>query len=242
MKLCIVQTEAICGDIARNIEKHQSLVSLAASCESDMVLFPELSLTGYEPTLANELAIDAADERLDVFQAISDKKQLVIGVGVPTRVDDGLCISMILFRPNQSRHVYSKKYLHADEKPFFISGRNFPVLELGELSVALAICYEVFVPAHAQAAYEANGQIYVASVAKAEGGMKRAAVRAPEIAKATGMSVMIANCLGLSDDFVGAGRSAVWGADGRLLAQLDAEVEGLLMYDTETQEVVEKLV
>ncbi len=61
MKICVAQTRPIIGDIQRNIERHKNFIALAGSYGADTVIFPELSLTGYEPTLAEALATQPAD-------------------------------------------------------------------------------------------------------------------------------------------------------------------------------------
>jgi predicted amidohydrolase len=131
MKICIAQTRPVAGDIKTNIDQHKKLIDAAVSYSADIIIFPELSLTGYEPGLAKALATDKEDSRLDDFQQISNENKIIICVGVPTKNNKGICISMIIFQPGRERLVYSKKYLHADEEPFFISGENFPVLKTG---------------------------------------------------------------------------------------------------------------
>jgi predicted amidohydrolase len=49
------------GDIQRNIEHHKNFIALAGSYGVDTVIFPELSLTGYEPALAKALATHTDD-------------------------------------------------------------------------------------------------------------------------------------------------------------------------------------
>jgi predicted amidohydrolase len=50
------------------------------------------------------------------------------------------------------------------------------------------------------------------------------------------MHVIMANCVGPSDNFVSVGQSAVWDDGGRLLAQMDADSEGIIILDTITGE------
>lgn len=85
MKICASQTRPVKGDIESNIINHKKVINVAVSCKADIIIFPELSLTGYEPELSKELAIDEDDRRLEVFQTISDTKQIIIGVGIPTK-------------------------------------------------------------------------------------------------------------------------------------------------------------
>ena len=108
MKVCVAQTRPITGDIQRNIVVHSRLVDLAVSNRAEIVVFPELSITGYEPTLANDLATNQNDHRFDIFQIISDTQHVTIGIGVPTKNDSGVCISLMLFQPFKARQLYPK--------------------------------------------------------------------------------------------------------------------------------------
>lgn len=237
MKIAIVQMESVKGNLQQNITHHQKLIEVAVAHGATAVIFPELSLTGYEPTLAQTLATDPDDPRFDLFQDMSDAQQVMIGVGMPTCSSAGICISMIIFRPRQPRETYSKKYLHLDEEPFFVSGRNFPVLNLNRSNLGLAICYELSVPEHAEAAFDNGAEIYIASVAKSMRGVQHASGRLGEIARTYGVPVLMSNNVGPSDDFVGAGQSAVWNPAGKQVAQLGETEEGLIIYDTESGEI-----
>src|SRR6218665_3393965 len=112
MKICVAQTRSIKGNVLKNIENHLKFIELAIAFRADLIIFPELSLTGYEPELAVQLASDADDARLQVFQEISDKNQVTIGVGMPIKSPAGIRIGMIIFQPEQDRLVYAKQYLH----------------------------------------------------------------------------------------------------------------------------------
>ncbi|GAB3258229.1 carbon-nitrogen hydrolase family protein [Larkinella harenae] len=238
MKLCVAQTRPVRGAVSENIEKHQRFIKRAVSLQADVIIFPELSITGYEPTLANELATTPDDERFAVFQQLSDAHNLTIGIGVPTRNEAGICITMVLFTANQPSQLYSKKYLHADEKPFFISGQNASVLLRNQPTVALAICYELSVPEHALNAHQLGASIYLVSVAKTASGVEKAAQTLANIASNYSMTVLMANSVGPSDDFVSGGKSAIWSTQGALLGELNGTKEGLLLLDTETQQVI----
>lgn len=238
MKLCVAQSRAVKGDIGSNIENHQKLIELAVSNGADTIIFPELSITGYEPTLAKQLAIALHDERLDIFQAISDERQITIGVGIPLKTAAGITISMVLFQPHSPRQVYTKKYLHADEDPYFVSGES-TVSVLGEDGdVALAICYELSVPQHVEDAYKCGAQFYLASAVKSTGGIEKAMARLSEIGREYDMTVLLSNAVGESDGFECAGHSAVWDNTGAIVGQLDATSEGLLILDTDNRTTV----
>lgn len=240
MKICVVQTKPITGDIKANITNHKQLVGLAVANGAEAIFFPELSLTGYEPTLVKELAIDQNDSRLDDFQVISDAKQITIGVGIPTKNSSGICISMIIFQPFKVRKTYSKQYLHPDEYPFFVCGKNNTNLVVNNTNMALAICYELSVPEHSENAFIGGAKIYVASVAKFIKDIDKAQIRLAEIAQRYSMTVLMANSIGQADGNECAGKTSIWNNKGIVVGQLNENAEGVLLIDTDTQEIVEK--
>jgi predicted amidohydrolase len=242
MKLCVAQSRPTAGDIEQNIQHHKRLIDLAVTHEADVVIFPELSITGYEPALAKQLATTADDCRFDIFQTIANAKQIIIGIGVPIKNKGGICISMVLFHPNAARQIYSKKYIHADEKPFFISGHNSSVLIAGQPEIALAICYELAIAAHSEYAAKSGASIYLASVVKTPKQLEGATARLAAIARQYSMTVLMANCVGQCDGAPCGGNSSVWNSQGVLLGQLDTTSEGILMLDTDTKELTRETV
>ena len=168
MKIGVTQTRPIKGDICANIKKHIELAELACSLNANVLFFPELSLTCYEPCLAKELAIFLDDVRLDVFQKISNNNNITIGLGAPTKSDTGIHISMIIFQPHQRRKIYSKQQLHADEFPYFKAGNNQVILIVENQKIAPAICYESLQENHSVHSKKLGAEIYISSVAKSQ--------------------------------------------------------------------------
>lgn len=234
MKLCAAQIRPTAGDIAANVSLHRKAIERALAFGAELIVFPELSLTGYEPTLAAELAMTAEDSRLDQFQSLAEAGGVTIGVGLPLQAESGVEIGQIWFQPRAPRQTYSKMLLHADELPYFRSGTRQILLWQSGHVLAPAICYESLQPAHAEGAAAAGADIYLASVAKSVGGVERAVVHYPAVARRHGMTVLMANAVGPCDNFVAAGRSAIWSPRGELVAQLDAEAQGVLVFDAKT--------
>ena len=171
-----------------------------------LIIFSELSLTGYEPSLAKELSTRADDQRFDVFQKISNTCKVSIGVGVPTDNGNHVSISMILFQPNKPPLVYSKKYLHPDEDEFFVPGANFPSLRINDTSIGIAICYELSIPEHFSAARESGAEIYIASVAKFAKGVENAVKTLSDIAIKHSIPVLMVNAVGIADNGICTGK------------------------------------
>ena len=86
MKISAIQFQSATGNIASNLARHLEFIKVAVAQGADLVFFPELSLIGYEPKLAQSLATETTDSRLDVFQQCSDGHNIIIGVGLPISV------------------------------------------------------------------------------------------------------------------------------------------------------------
>ncbi len=242
MKICVAQTRPVKGDLQSNIDNHKKLIDLAVFYGADTIIFPELSLTGYEPELSKELATNQDDTRFDDFQKISDTRQITIGVGVPTKNITGICISMVLFQPHKAKQTYSKKYLHPDEEEFFISGQNSTGLPGNKTNIALAICYELSVPEHSENAFKSGAEIYIASVAKSVNAVDKAIKRLSDIGNKYSMTVLMSNCVGQSGGYECAGKTSIWNNKGLLAGQLNNTNEGIIIIDSDTQELIEKTI
>jgi predicted amidohydrolase len=242
MKVSVAQTRSIKGDISANIEKQKEMIDLAVSYKTDAIFFPELSVTSYEPELAKELATNQDNPIFDDFQEMSNKNKITIGLGMPTKTNSGIQISMIIFQPDRPRQTYSKQQLHADELAYFINGDKQIILIVDNKKIAPAICYESLQPGHSANANKLGADIYLASVAKSQNGISKAMVHYPTIATKYSMPVLMANCIGHCDNFESAGKSAIWTKQGNLIAQLDDKNEGILIFDTETEEVIKQTI
>ncbi|MGR2738038.1 carbon-nitrogen hydrolase family protein [Billgrantia sp. Q4P2] len=234
MKLCAVQYASITGNIEGNVERHVEFVELAASQDAELIFFPELSLTGYEPALAKGLATHEEDPRLDVFQRLSDAHGIVIGVGLPLVTSQKPQIGMVVFQPHAGRHAYAKQRLHDDELPYFSPGERPMLIETREHRLALAICHESLQPDHVATAASLGADVYLASVAKLAQGIDEAYAYYATFAREHAMTILMANCVGPCDGEAGGGRSASWIDRGKRVASLDGTQEGILMLDTAT--------
>lgn len=101
-----------------------------------------------------------------------------------------------------------------------------------------AICYESMFLAHAAVARERGADLYLVSVAKTAKGIREGYAHYPEVARELGMPVLMANCVGPADTFIGAGGSAAWDSQGHLLASLDDHSEGLIVLDTRSASAI----
>lgn len=240
MKIAAAQIKPVKGDILKNIENHKIAIEAAINKNVDLIIFPELSITGYEPELAEQLSIDYKDPVLDIFQKMADDNAISITVGMPTKSDDQLFISSVIFEPGKKRKVYSKRNLFPTETAVFSKGEPFCQLEIIQNKISLAICYDLSDPMHSQEAYDAGSNIYTASVLNSVNGIDDDLVKLSNIAEKYHMNVLMANFVGESGGYECAGKSSVWSTTGSLLGQLNDKDEGILILDTD-HERIEKI-
>lgn len=238
MKICVAQTRPVKGDIEANLHCHEKFIQMAVSVGTDLIVFPELSITGYEPELVKDLATSQDDVRFDMFQRIADADRITIGIGAPMLADSGIRISQVYFQPGKPREMYSKIFLHSSEEEYFIRGDRYITLRIGDANIAPAICYELSVVEHAERAATSGADIYAVSVV--EDNIEKAIKRLTSIAAEHSMTVMMANAIGKSGVYECPGKSSIWSNKGRLVGQLDDSHEGILVFDTDTGEITKR--
>ena len=238
MRVCAAQFKPKSGDVDYNLAQHQRLAELAVRERVDVLFFSELSLTGYEPTLAQSLAIDPNDPCFKPLQTLSRAHKLTIGIGLPTDASSGVRISLLWLHSDRTRELYSKQILHADEQPFFVSGDHNLMIDAGQHKLASAICYESLHSDHAQSASALGADFYLASVAKDGGGLTKAQQHYPKIAKRYRMWVLMANAYGPCDNFIASGCSQIWNQDGEAIGGLGPAEDAIIGVDTASNRVI----
>jgi len=240
MKIALLQVESTDGDIDANIARHLAALELLGETGMELAVFPELSLSNYEPRIAAAAAIDASDARLAPLDALARDLDLRICVGAPLRNGDQPSIAAILVSPTEPRRVIYKAYLHADEVPIFAAGSERAcVLQLLQ-RVALAICFDISVDAHIEQAAADGMDVYLASVAKTAGGIAAARELLRTRARDFGVPVLVVNSVGSCEGRPAGGNSMIIGSDGEVVAALDDREQAILIYDS-TLERADKL-
>ena len=220
LTLAAAQTCSIAGDVHANIQRHLAVMQAAAEHGVQWLVFPELSLTGYEPALAAGLAIAPDDALLAPLRAMAQQLRLTAVVGMPIRLapEPGVLIGALVLGADGSLAVYTKQHLHPGEAPAFVAGQGGTVLECAGERIALAVCADFSAASHPRQAAEAGATVYAAGVLISTDGYAADAALLQGYAAEHGLLVLMANHGGPSGGWACAGRSAIWAADGRLLA------------------------
>lgn len=171
MLLASAQTQPLRFDIEKNLHQHYTFVNKAASLGADLIVFPELSITGYEREKAMELSFTENDPRLETLRKLCNDHQITIIAGAPVQINKSIYIGSFLFIPDSPVLIYTKQYLHTGEEDYYQSSFNFnPLFKLHEENVALAICADIDHPMHVENACKAGATLYIPSIFFSPGG------------------------------------------------------------------------
>jgi predicted amidohydrolase len=239
-RFAAAQTVPVAGDIDANLRQHLQLAKAAAAEGVTLLVFPELSLTGYELALGPTLAFDAGDARLRPLVAAAKTHAMTLVVGAPLRSPSGLHIAAFVVEPTGSMQVYTKHHLGAfrpedhpegavpqAEDAFFSPGALNPIIAWRGRSLAVSICADSAYPSHAQAAAERGATIYLSCQFAIAAHMPFKMARLKDAARRHGLTVICSNYGGPTGGLAAAGGSCIRSADGETVARLPAEGCGL---------------
>lgn len=224
------QSASIPGDISRNITRHVRVAAMAAEHGAQLLVFPELSLIGYELSLsrANVIRPDAAE--LGPLRQAAMKARMTISAGGPWLNAEGqLHITAFVFRPDGSISIHTKQHVHQSEQHVFTSGPGGPTLRVADSSVALAICADASQPSHAANAAARGANVYAVGAMITEDAYARKTTLLKNYALEHHMAVLLANYSGVTGGEESAGKSAIWSEDGQPVAASAGTDEALVM-------------
>jgi predicted amidohydrolase len=126
IRVALAQIAPVLGQFETNLERHHELLDVARADGADLVVFPELGLTGYQlQDLAAEIAVRIDDPRLADLAAATEGLSAVVSL-VEESADHRLFIAAVLLEDGQIRHVHRKLFLPTyglfDERRFFAAG------------------------------------------------------------------------------------------------------------------------
>src|SRR6478735_5361204 len=122
-KIAAAQINTVAGNVNENLKRHISAIDLAVKHGVSAILFPELSLIGYEPQLATDLAMNTSDTRLEPMRQRAKDNQIEISVGASLVMPNGKPgLGAIIISADGSIHTYNKMHLGGSEPQFFQPG------------------------------------------------------------------------------------------------------------------------
>ena len=238
--IAAAQTVPVRGDVAANVERHLQLVRVAAQEQAEVLVFPELSLTGYEMDLAAGLAFSPTDPRLAPLVEAASSHSMTLVAGAPVRLESRLHIAAFIISPDRTVGLYTKHRLGAftadascdgvvppAEATVFQPGTLNPLVRLAGNTAAVAVCADIGQASHPRQAAERGARTYLASMFVIPSEFEQESARLETYAVQHSMTVAFANYGGPSGGLRSAGRSAIWSGTGELLVRLEAVGAGV---------------
>ncbi|WP_262692265.1 carbon-nitrogen hydrolase family protein [Kordiimonas aestuarii] len=223
------------GDIHANLDKHVRMTEAAAREGVDFLVFPELSVTGYEMDLAEELQTTPDGSLFMPLHLLAAQHDMRVMVGMPLRAPSGKPYLGSLILGGAAPVAYHKVHVHKSEEPYFQPDDKVGMAEHKGAKLGLAICADLNHPSHAARAADCGADIYAASALISVEGYDREAKMLEGYARAHDMAVMLANYATQSGDYIPPGGSAIWAPGGRQVAIMN-DTEVALVMATKTAE------
>jgi predicted amidohydrolase len=220
LTIAVAQPECTPYDVPANVTSHAQLVRAA---KARLMVFPELSLTGYH---YDAPVVDADDPALGELIAACTERGTLALVGAPVRSENGggASIGLLAVSADGARIAYRKRFLGGLEPEHFIAGTEPAVLEVDGWRIGLAVCKDTGIPEHDAHLAELGIDIYAAAVLEHAEDEAVTVRRAERIAKAHDVWVAVASFAGSTGEGYAhaAGLSGVWDGNGTLVGRAEA--------------------
>jgi NAD+ synthase (glutamine-hydrolysing) len=245
-RIALAQLDLLVGDVRGNAARIRETALRARALGADLVVFPELTLSGYPPEdllfhRGLRIQLEQALQALaaDVDDAASGLPALL--VGYPEYEGNGsaprIFNSARLLVPGQPATNYRKQclpnYRVFDEKRYFTPGSSAAVVEFGGVKLGLTICEDVWEAEPARAARAAGAELLItvnASPYEQRKQREREAVLRQRSLE-TGLPVIYVNLVGGQDELVFDGRSCAIDRAGAAVLRAPAFEESLVCVD-----------
>jgi NAD+ synthase (glutamine-hydrolysing) len=241
MRVALCQMNATVGDIAGNASRIRGGIDTARAAGAELVLFPELALTGYPPEdlLLREHFLQDAQRAL--AELAGDVQGIVAVVGFPEHAAESGAVynAAAVLADGAVREIYRKTHLPNygvfDEQRYFRAGGDGgAVIDVGGTGVGLTVCEDLWRPGPPASEEAAAGAKLILNISAspyhAGKGRERERLFA-ERAREHGAHIAFCGLVGGQDELVFDGHSFVLDPTGRTIARAAQFVEELLICD-----------
>ncbi|GGN27003.1 MULTISPECIES: NAD+ synthase [Marinomonas] len=238
LRIAMAQLDMLVGDITKNT---QSVIDAACKARdeehADVVVFPELTLTGYPPE--DLLLRPSLDQRIESALAtlLAEIRDIYVVVGYPRRIDGELfnCAGVIYQGDLLVEYAKQKlpNFLVFDDKRYFSEGREAGLVDIKGVKVGLSICEDIWHPEPIAQAKAAGAELILnlnASPYHIEKMGEREALLHQRATEVT-LPIVYVNYMGAQDELVYEGGSFVVNAKGEKIMQAPWFEAGLYSID-----------
>jgi 5-aminopentanamidase len=231
-KIVLAQAKPILFDKQANLEKMESSIKKASADGADLILFPELFLTGYftrDRTL--ELAEDFEGPSIKQIQEMAKSNQIKVVFGFPEKMN-GLVYNSAAFIGENGLVIgsFQKVHLWDEESKYFQPGSTFKVWPTNIGTIGIMICYDTEFPESARSLALQGADMILAPTANMAPFQHVQQLYIQTRAAENQVFVATTNQIGYEENTFFFGESAAADPNGQLLAKLD-DSEGNCLID-----------
>ncbi|OLE01888.1 MAG: NAD+ synthase [Actinobacteria bacterium 13_1_20CM_4_69_9] len=244
MRLALVQINPVVGDLDGNRRLILERLEAARAQGADLVLFPELAVTGYPPEdlLLRPGFIRAAESSVEAIAREARGTTMLVG---GPHFDRDLYNACFVLAGGEVKAVYRKRFLPNygvfDEDRYFAPGRDLILLEHGRTLVGLTVCEDMWQPGPPATDLALAGAELLVNISASPFYVGRDREREEMfVTRARDNSCFVAFCnsVGGQDELIFDGHSVVIDDEGTILARAPGFEEALLVVDVEPKEVI----
>ena len=244
MRLALAQINTVVGDLDGNEERIRRRLGEAKDCHADLVLFPELAVTGYPPEdlLLRPSFVEAAQAKAE--KLAREARGIVALIGVPW-FDRDLYNACAVCAGGEIKTIYRKRFLPNygvfDEDRYFATGSDLVLLEHGGTLVGPTICEDMWQPGPPATELALAGAQLLVNLSASPFHVLRDRERQEMFAtRARDNSCFVAFCnaVGGQDELIFDGNSLLLDEEGRVLSRGPGFEEALLVADIEPADAI----
>ncbi len=166
MKIALAQIDCSLGDVEANCEKISEYAEKATQQGCDVVVFPEMSDTGYAIPVILETASDWSGLPFTTLQQTASSLGIYIICGISEREGENIYNSIAVLSPKgellgkyRKTHLFSPAPVHEDK--CFVPGSSLTTLRIGNMTWGFSICYDLRFPELYRSLYLQGAEVLV---------------------------------------------------------------------------------
>jgi NAD+ synthase (glutamine-hydrolysing) len=239
MRLALAQIDTVVGDLDGNRDRIAGRLDEAREAGADLVLFPELAVTGYPPEdlLLRPGFVRAARRAVESIAARTEGMAVLVGA---PHLDADLYNACYVLAGGEIRAVYRKRFLPNygvfDEDRYFAPGHDLLLLRFGDALVGPTVCEDVWQPGPPATDLALAGAQLVANISASPFHVGKDREREEMLrvrARDNSCFVAFCNAVGGQDELIFDGHSCVIDDEGVVVARAPGFEEALLVVDVD---------
>jgi NAD+ synthase (glutamine-hydrolysing) len=244
MRLALAQINTVVGDLEGNRQRIVRRLHEARQAEADLVLFPELAVTGYPPEdlLFRPEFLRQARRSLD--QIAAEASDIAALVGFPWLERD-LYNACAVCAGGEVKAIYPKRFLPNygvfDEVRYFQPGRDLLLLRIGEALIGPTVCEDIWQPGPPATDLALAGAHVIANISASPFHVGKGLEREEMLitrARDNTCWVALVNAVGGQDELIFDGHSVVIDEEGVIVARAPSFEEALLVVDIDASTAI----